>query len=287
MSVSWELMDATCTDSQLQTRRSYQTYQVQGTFTSWGSRELMRVPQEPNSFQGSFKVGPSGREEWKFRSDGNESNMIYPSEKIHNAAFTNVPIRGPDELGKDKTFSMSCSPGEIMKIKLQVVDALINMEVSSPSTGTKRWQSRDGPERHDYFIQGSFSDWRPVQMVADPQRCGVYRFQAATNVNAKEYFNILVDEDKSLVIYPEAAGTAPGLSIVRGPDNTVVRGPDNNPENPLEKLWELDCWMPGVPFEIALDLEAVDKRRKVTVTWLAAPIDFDTMKYVVAASFDS
>ena len=106
-----------------------------------------------------------------------------------------------------------------MRLKLQVIDGNISVETFSASQGSRRWCSKDGPARHDYFVQGSFSDWALTPLVADPERCGVYRCQGVTGINAKEFFNIVVDGDMTLIVYPEMAGACPGKSIVRGPDS--------------------------------------------------------------------
>jgi len=279
MSVAWELMEARCTDAELQVRRDKQRYQVQGSFTSWSMRELTRMPNEPNTYQFSVKVGVTGREYFQFLADGDASCMIYPSrtmEKMASSHITSLPVRGPDELGHGKHFRVSGSPGDMIKLRLRIIDAHINVEVWSDTQGSMVWQSQDGPARHDYFIQGTFSEWQPIPLLADPENCNIYKYRGVTGINAKEFFNILIDEDTKCLMYPEAAGSAPGTSIVRGPDDKKA-----------DSMWELNCWMQGVPFEVTLDLEAVDKRKKVTVSWLAPLIDYDTMRAVVAQSLSS
>jgi len=175
-----------------------------------------------------------------------------------------------------KNFKVKGEYQETFRLILKVVDAHIDLTVQSVSTGQiAMWSSKEGPARHDYFVRGSFSSWQCVPMVADQDRSGVYRFQGQTDRNAKEFFNIVVDEDKYLVMYPEIAGTVPGRSVVAGPNDEGV-----------EDYWEIACWQPGVPFEITLDLDAADKRNKVTLTWLAPQIDLDTMKAVVEQSFE-
>lgn len=275
MSVSWKLVEGRCASSELEERRDMQAYHVKGTFTSWTAREMSRVPDEPGTYAMTFKAS-GGRERFQLLCDGDDSCMIYPSKNVINPQIRSsaVPVRGPDELGHGKYFTAVASAGEIVKVRLRVIDAAILVEVSAPSDNSvKIWRSKDGPERHDFFVYGSFTDWLPAQLTVDPENCNVYRFQGVTQYNSKEFFNIVVDEDTKCAMYPEVAGSQPGTSIVRGPDAQGV-----------ESWFVINCWMPGVPFEIVLDIDAVDKRKKVTLDWLAAPIDATTMRAVVAQS---
>lgn len=165
---------------------------------------------------------------------------------------------------------------ETFRLVLKVVDAHVDLTVQSISAGqTAAWSSKEGPERHDYFVRGSFSNWQLLPMTPEAHEDRmVYRLQGQTGTNSKEFFNIVVDEDEKLVIYPELGATAAGKSVVKGPD-----------ADGSEDFWEMNCWQPDVRFSITFDPQAYDKRNKVRVTWLGPRMDLDTMKAVVEQAF--
>merc|ERR1712032_884003 len=91
----------------------------------------------------------------------------------------------------------------------------------------------------------------------------------------QERFNIVVDEDTCHVIYPETAGSEPGTSILKGPD-----------DNPRNNSWILQAFKPHASYEIIYDPNAWDKRKIVVVEWTNR-VDVPSMADAFAIHFAS
>eukprot|EP00440_Ansanella_granifera_P034040 gb/GFBE01036926.1/.p1 GENE.gb/GFBE01036926.1/~~gb/GFBE01036926.1/.p1 ORF type:complete len:1259 (+),score=257.18 gb/GFBE01036926.1/:1-3777(+) len=246
-------------------------YFVVGSWTSWNCLEMSNVSdsQMQNVFETTVRIGMSRSESFRFVRDQDMEQVIYPATSSTDSASSQVPVRGPDDLCGDKSWQISGKYGEQVRIRLQVVDGLVQVTVMGVTRPGARWTacSITGPGRHSYWVSGSFNDWTPEQMMPG-DRLGTWRYKGVVSHRTEERFSVLVDEDPGLVWYPESEGpTPPGLVMVRGPGPT-----DGNRDFLLLSLKE------GSEFEIILDLNSLDKRKVVDVRWLTGPVDIASMK---------
>jgi len=239
-------------------------YSLIGTFSS--GRFVEMRPDGDGGFDGLFRIGASGEEEFQLARDNDRGQMIYPARP--RAVRAGVPARGPDHLAGGKGWLVQGPAGDVMKVNLRLEDAHITVSVSSEVKGTKVWQSLEGWARHDYCVVGSWTDSTPVAMVADPER-GVYkafgkiRGDAATmdGRSFAEAFQIVVDEDCGHAVYPQQDAAGSGESIVLGPSATS--GADSE-----GRSWVVRSHVPHARFEIIYDPHAVDRRKVVTWSWM-------------------
>ncbi|CAE8629658.1 unnamed protein product [Polarella glacialis] len=97
------------------------TYYVVGSFSHPERRltALSLADDGSDSWEGAFRIGPKGHEEFQFLRDGDLQQAVYPAmpkaaSGNDSASWTTLAslARGPDELGKNRHFLVRGVPGE-------------------------------------------------------------------------------------------------------------------------------------------------------------------------------
>jgi len=243
-------------------------YCLLGTFSSGQLHDMRRVAGEEGTWEGSFRLGVTGTEEFQISRDGDMGQLIYPAQP--QTLRTTVPVRGPDGMGKGKRWLVRGPTGDGVTVRLRILDAHIAVTVASEVKGAKVYESVEGWERHQYSVVGSWTNWAPVAMVPDAEAPGVFRAFAklgemySSRAEAfVELFQVVVDDDAAQAFHPMVDGSDSGQHIVLGPDG------DGDGKN-----WAVLSAVPNARFEICLDLTAVDRRKMVTWTWMTSPLGY-------------
>jgi len=270
--ISWQRVD----EPRRHALKGYRhSYCLIGSFGGWKSVELRPDETEDGVWQGIFRIGTTGCEEFYFLRDNDPNQAIYPAE--HEAIRTTVPVRGPDGWGSCKHWLYRGPPGDILDIRLRVVDAHVTVEVASDVKGTKIWESVEGWNRHEYCVVGSFTDWIPQPMTMNPTRPGVFQIQCRMPEGLDENFQtpppvetfqVLVDGDFSQIFHPIIDHAGSGEVIVVGPDS---EGDSLN--------WAVKSFEYGAVFVVSLDLTAVDRRRMVTWLFSSDELESDRLGF--------
>jgi len=236
------------------------SYSLVGTFGS-GFLGMSFVKSE-GAWEGQFRIGTTCEEEFAIAKDKDMNQLIYPQQA--HTALRGVPVRGPDNMGRDKRWKISGVHSDIVTVKLKIVDAHVVVTASSEAKGIRYWESEEGWDRHTYCVVGSWNDWQPVIMSMDADSPGVFKaFGKVQNVDSlesylySESFMVCIDEDLNLVIHPEVEYATAGEAIAIGPDT-----------NELARTWTLKSVEPDRRFEITLDLNAKDRRKMLTTSWM-------------------
>jgi len=262
--IHWEQVEAPVPDIFLNCRHYYT---VLGSWTGGLMEPMMSVGgkgEEENTWEAKMRIGMTGMEWFRLARDGSADQEIYPAR---SGSSEDVPVCGPDNLCNQRGWRITGNSGELVTIRVQVVDAHVTVTIISASSGTRVMHSNEGPQRHSYHIAGSFNDWRYEEMTLDEETLGTFRFRGTVGESGYEHFYITTDQDPALAYYPEAPSSYPGSAIVRGPAQ-MGEG----------KLFAISCLKPGAEFEIEFDRHADDKRRIVTVKWLDGRVDSLSMK---------
>lgn len=252
MQVLWEEVE----ESQAANALSFQhVYYISPSTTKYNCLSMSKG-SEDGTWEGSITIGISGQEDFQLLRDKDINQAIYPAHASPEAA-----ARGPDDMGKGKRFVVKGSRGDVIGIKLTIVDAHIEVTVNPNSDCEQTWESEEGWERHAYFIAGTFSRWKPLPMEFDPMNPGFATFRGSVGqifypdfYSFAEAFQIYVEGDERFAYYPDAPLSESGASVIRGPDG------DGEGKHFLIK-----APAPDMHFEVLLDLTADDRRR--TVTW--------------------
>lgn len=236
------------------------SYFVAGSWTA-GLEPMRKDPEEAGVWECIFRMGTSGQEDFRFVRDGDAKQTIYPAKA--ECMDTSVTVRGPDDMAADKKWRARGPVDEMVKLRLEVDDGRVCVTLISEITGEKVWESKEGWQRHDYSISGSWNEWECEPMLMDAETPGLFRYRGTIGQDMAdsfggfaEYFKIVVDEDFNMTFYPEAACAASGECIVKGPDSEGA-----------DKPWMLKSFRAGSSFEVVLDLRATDKRKIVTWNW--------------------
>eukprot|EP00404_Azadinium_spinosum_P059164 CAMPEP_0180696670 /NCGR_PEP_ID=MMETSP1038_2-20121128/3102_1 /TAXON_ID=632150 /ORGANISM="Azadinium spinosum, Strain 3D9" /LENGTH=1073 /DNA_ID=CAMNT_0022728163 /DNA_START=6 /DNA_END=3227 /DNA_ORIENTATION=- len=239
-------------------------YCVKGTWTTNNFQPMKQV--EEDVWEYVVKIGVTGIEEFQLGRDHDEQQCIYPSVANTESDLA-VYACGPDDLGKGRRWVISGNQGDSRKIRLEIEEAKVIVKVLSERGSEKIgkvWESIPGPERHAYHVVGSWNEYRGMDaMIRDPEKPSTWRCHAIMGRNVSdelhcfyELFQIHVDGDPNAIIYPLTPFANIGESTVEGPDD---KGGDN--------YFLVKSPQAGIPFEIVLDLKAVDRRKIVSCTW--------------------
>jgi len=210
-------------------------YDVVATWTSWQFYRLTPSRTEPGVYSMTARIGTSGTEEFQIVRDRDWSQVIYPAK--NHPIKSNIPIKGPDENGKGKSWLVRGPPGFKLDVELRMTAGSIEMSLNIEKKGKKTWKSNHGrPDNwHDYYISGSWNNWGLSAMVPDFVGGSVFRARdVIVGPDGVEEFRIVVDKDEKQTLYP-----------VDG----ILHGPDAQGNG---FAWRIED-SPGVEFEILLD----------------------------------
>ncbi|CAE7905325.1 Wrnip1 [Symbiodinium necroappetens] len=168
--VSWQRADAMLTGGsvpKLIGSKARHRYFVVGSWTSWNFLEMQNSGVKEGAFEVTVRIGMSRSESFYFVRDQDEEQVIYPAKPALDAGATAIPVRGPDAFGNGKCWRITGKHGESVRLRIEIVDALIKVSVSSLIRPDSGWTASGvtGPARHSYWVLGSFNNWSPEQML--------------------------------------------------------------------------------------------------------------------------
>jgi len=225
-------------------------YSVKGTWTSWAAQELRPVTGLAYMFETSMAIGPFGKEEFQFVRDYDDCQLIYPA--VSTERRLKVPVRGPDDNGRNKHWIIQGDCGEKVTLRLRVREGNIVVTVISSQRGERTWKNPIASDADGFYC---LRFWHSSEYVPMEHWSGsIYRGTLAMPESEDAlFFHVLLDEDPNQIIYPEMYGAPSGLSAWMGPDS---KGRD--------MFWQINE-LPGTPIEVFLDLQQVDRR--LAITW--------------------
>jgi len=226
---------------------------------SWNNFKPLKLQEElggdPGCFRTTFKIGLTGQEEFNFMRDGQNDQFIYPSQ--HRALDSDVPVRGPDVIGKKKYFGVTGDTADEVKVQLQVWDGEITVSITTSTEGMRCFRSMHGSEGKRYFAVCNWNKGRSVPFARTQDEAV---FTATVVMPYIDYavfpkgapFHIAEDDDEQLAFHPEMNGADQGVSCALGPD-AFGKGLD----------WGIVAEF-GRTVEILLDMSQKDRRKMVT-----------------------
>jgi hypothetical protein len=224
-------------------------YCMASSIANWvpwqGTRDYEDDPNVTNFFKG--KIPPSGRLEFVLMRDFDKNQMIYPLDSRPTTGST--PICGPDEGGDGKRWSVHGREGETVYGSFTMKEGEISFSVKTASMGELKFT---GTTARHYSVIGSWNKEVPDDMEPVPGVYDLWRYQFVIGSHGYESFQILVNKNLNLRMYPERDRTAPGECIACGPDRKGNK-----------KHWEVQG-PPGQVFELTLDFGAEDFCEKLS-----------------------
>ena len=150
--VSWQRADAMLTGAsvpKLIGLKPRHRYFVVSSWTSWNFLEMQSSGVKEGAFEVTVRIGMSRSESFYFVRDQDEEQVIYPAKPALDAGATGIPVRGPDAFGNGKCWRITGKHGESVRIRIEILDALIKLSVSSLIRPDSGWTASGvtGPAR--------------------------------------------------------------------------------------------------------------------------------------------
>merc|ERR1719440_1629728 len=86
-----------------------------------------------------------------------------------------VPVQGPDDLCTNRSWVLRGDTGDMLRLRLRVVDGDISVEVSGDCIRPMVFENLLGWDRHQYYAVGSWNSFEPTPMVMDVNNPGTFR----------------------------------------------------------------------------------------------------------------
>lgn len=249
--ITWEATDLTVPLRKLD--YSYRhTYAIVGSWTTWRLRPMERDQGMEGVWSTTTRIGITGREEFHFLRDNDESQAIYP--RVAKASRQAIPVMGPDAQGKGNNWLVQGSQGDALNIQLCVLDGEITVTARVVNRPKKVWHNgrADDHSWQEYFLTGSWNRWGFSKMMRDTQADGIFRHRVRLGDEGFHEFQITVEKDWSQKLYPHIEGAGLFEGVLCGPD---AGGHGLN--------WYFEG-SPGDLYEIVLDISQEDSHRVVS-----------------------
>jgi hypothetical protein len=225
---------------------------VKATWTGWFCQDMRYIGN--GCYETSCRIGEDGKEAFHFLRDRDESQLIYPSQTT--GRNTNVPIRGPDWNGKGKHWTFAGETGDLVTLRLTIIDGRITVSQQREGRAELTWGSA---QERRFYVTDYYGQSAQMKPSAENPQVQQVSLIIALGEDEGYYFKILVDKDPDQAIYPEMNGAQlSGLTSSVGPD----------------KFGEEAFWVipeqPGSKVQISYDPSQADPRQVVTWSVLSA-----------------
>eukprot|EP00421_Protoceratium_reticulatum_P031951 CAMPEP_0168469982 /NCGR_PEP_ID=MMETSP0228-20121227/58496_1 /TAXON_ID=133427 /ORGANISM="Protoceratium reticulatum, Strain CCCM 535 (=CCMP 1889)" /LENGTH=356 /DNA_ID=CAMNT_0008485775 /DNA_START=24 /DNA_END=1090 /DNA_ORIENTATION=- len=251
LSISWQALETGASPATAAKSKYEHKYFMVNSLSNWVPVIGTYFPEKRLWCWFNGKISKAGRCELLFLRDEDQSQMIYPMRSAPTEE--SVPIVGPDEGGTGKRWVAWGEEGESLYAMLQLLDGHMSVTLRTQSMGEKTWH---GVTASSYYVAGSWSRWSFEEMETEPGSADLWVGHFTIGHTGREEFQIVLNQNWNMRIYPASNGCPPGTVLVCGPDRKGNK-----------KNWEVSG-LPGQPMKIFLDLAADDLSNKV-VCWPA------------------
>jgi len=184
---------------------------------SWNKKafHLMKpLEGEMNNVSAKFTIGYTCKEEFQIVRDRDMKQALYPA--LSKAQNGRVPLCGPDGHGNGKCWQAVGQHHDTVTVTLRLDDddVAVTMSVLGQDTVWERFESWALQAKRKFAVCGSFNDWLLMPMQKDDSSRGVHRCRVQLR-HRSEGFNVVVDEDPSLQLFPDDQGRLEGPSTDR------------------------------------------------------------------------
>lgn len=222
------------------------SYYILGTWNSWRYQEMKSSDLEDGLWTFDVRIGLQGEEEFRIARDMDWRQAIHPARP--KTRKTSIPICGPDSDGHGKAWLVHGSQGEVVSVKMRVLDGKITLSTSSPSRGVKVWESTKDDDTSEYSITGTMNSWRLTAMRTNPRDDGVFRAEVQVGETGEEEFQIVMGSNPQGRLCPYTRRADMGQARMLGLDGSG----DSESSISRSLAWLIEG-SPGEVFEVILD----------------------------------
>lgn len=207
LSVSWER-----TSTKAESTAYKHSYSIIGSITSWEVRSMARSSREEGLWTFEGHLDASGHALFQLLRDGDRRQALHPLRPAPAEL-----VVGPGPAGPRANWSARGAPKESLAVKLRAHGRDFEITATTAEMGSVTWQS--GPEGSEdvYSLAGSWSGSSLVEMHCLEGTPDIYAARFVIE-HSWEEFQIVVNYDWDMVLYPSSACAPPGEGLVCGPD---------------------------------------------------------------------
>nr|AQS99295.1 type I polyketide synthase [Gambierdiscus excentricus] len=192
-------------------------YYVTGSWNDWSYTEMTADASSEGLFYAEVQLMRESGGTFNIVRDQDERQTIYPQVPYANA--DDVAVLGPDEHGRAYYWWLTGKPGDRVRIELRRVseEGSVSMKMAWQRLGSEKLSAEQlhAASRSQFYIVGTLGRWKKRHKMAWNGTCFVFEY--ALRIGNTESFQILMDGDWNLMLYPLAEDGAKG-SAMKGPD---------------------------------------------------------------------
>lgn len=245
--VRWEATDSSLELNTISSSSYKHKYYVTGSWGNWTYQRMLSKSNEENMYEVTFHIGATGKEQFQIVRDKDKTQVFYPGSV--GDSQDRLHVLGPNEFSEGRRWDVFGEVGEEVQIKLCLQGGVVLVFINSKKR--REIVSVSKPLVHDFYVVGSFNDWIPSLMLADPEHRGIFRLAVKIGSQNCEEFQILANCDWAQRMYPARPHAHMGEVVMMGPDG---EGDDQN--------W-LMVGAHGLTMEIIFDENEPDRRKRV------------------------
>jgi len=243
--ISWEKVDSSSDYKMLGADYEHKYY-LTGSWRTWeGFQEMRKVDDKGESYTGTFKIGYRCMEEFQIVRDADPKQVLYPC--LPKCDRGGVPLMGPDAKGKGKNWLVKGNQHQEVNVRLTIVNSKATVTVTGPRSEKcwRCWESWAVDPSQTFYLTGTFNNGAATPMLPDEDRPGLHVGRITLDTEGTASFQIILQEDHSLVLHPS--------------EDMALQGPDEAGGN----AWYLEG-PSNATYEVTLDLMQMDRTKMVS-----------------------
>jgi len=194
-------------------------YYVTSSWNDWSYTEMTADKEKEGLFFVETKLTRNGGS-FNIVRNQDERQTIYP-EIPYAGEMDGSPVLGPDDQGRAFSWYLSGTATDLVRIEMQRVhkdDGSVSMDVSwkKVGKGEELWgDAKNLINRTQFFLVGTLGKWKKRHKMT--WTGSYYAFDLAVRLGNMESFQILMEGDWNLMVYPPEEESPKGV-MLRGPD---------------------------------------------------------------------
>jgi len=193
-------------------------YYLSSSWNDWSFAPMTADPDKEGLFYVESQLTRNGGT-FNLVRNQDERQTIYP-EIPYAGQADESPVLGPDDQGRAFCWYAAGTVGDVVRIEMQRVykDGCVSMEVSWKIVGQGEALSKEVyglANRSQFFLVGTMGKWKKRHKMN--WLGSYYGFDISLRLGNTESFQILMDGDWNLMIYPAEEDSAKG-AFLKGPD---------------------------------------------------------------------
>jgi len=217
--VTWEKVMEGADDAAVPVKAdvSVGQYYVMSSWTDWSGVHMTADKETEGFFYLETQLTRPGGT-FNIVRNQDDRQTIYPEIPYAEVGYAS-PVLGPDDQGRAYYWYVAGEPGDVVRIEMRRVhrDGCVSMDVTWKKLGEDVLPAltlRDAA-RSQFFLVGTLGKWKKKHRMT--YTGNYYAFELSIRLGSTESFQILMDGDWNLMLYPPEEDSTKEAWL-RGPD---------------------------------------------------------------------